>query len=70
MELEPIVKVGDQYRIYYGEDNLNNVQRLHILAIIERQVMFKYWTRRGWRYCLESSHWFKLLNEKGYLIKL
>ncbi len=66
------MKIGDKYRIFYEEGNLNNA-RIHILAFVDNDmVVYKRWNRekQAWRYNVEHMSWFDLLKRKGWMKKV
>jgi hypothetical protein len=59
---------GRVYRINYGKGNPNN-SRIHLVAAVEGQWVFKSWSRghRSWRYAIEPLFFFELLHRSGRL---
>lgn len=51
------ITAGKSFRIYYGEGNVNN-RTIHIRAIVDDQVVYRFWVRskRRWQYEVESTY--------------
>jgi hypothetical protein len=64
--LPDYVRPGATLRLFWGEGNPNN-GLIHIRAIVDGEnVVYRKWSRRkGWRYVVEWSYWFRLLDENG-----
>ena len=63
------IKPGDKYREDYGTDMPAN-KKIHILAIVEEMIVFKYWTGVRWRYEIETPYYFEIRFKDGHLRKV
>jgi len=59
------IKIGDKYKIFFDENNVNN-EIIHIVGIIDNDmIVYKHYGehKKRWFYKIEHKAYFKLLNE-------
>lgn len=60
------VSIGDTLKFTQGSDN----RLLHVIAIIENQIVYKWWKRRWscWEYGIACSEYFQMFLAQGKMI--
>jgi len=69
----PFPPVGTIWREDFGHGPRHHTTRkVHILAHVEGQVVFKHWSyrARGWAYQITTPYWFNMLHKDGQLKEL
>ncbi|KKM95286.1 hypothetical protein LCGC14_1189620 [marine sediment metagenome] len=54
------IQVGGIYKVFYNENNINNIPKLYVLAIVDdHMVVIKFWTKRQrWVYRIVHKSYF------------
>jgi len=63
-----MIQVGDKYEVYYGPKNPNNIKKLHVLAVVDEDVIvYKLWNkyRKRWIYKVDAIGYLDYLLELG-----
>ena len=64
------IQVGDTYKLFYGDNNINNIKKIHILAIVDDyMIIYKFWGKRSWAYKVEYEYKFESGIESGFITK-
>jgi len=63
------IKPGDKYRENYWPMKPAN-KKIHIIAILEEMIVFKYWAGFRWWYKIEHPYYFKIRFDAGALKKI
>ena len=71
MTLDELLTPGNKLKINYGENNWNN-KTIHIVTVVEGQVVYKYWLKhkQHWEYIVDSKFYFSLLFKDDVLTYL
>ncbi len=65
------IKKGDTFKLFYGKTNPANIAKIHICAIVDKDVIvYKHWSRRkGWIYQVDYIGKLDFLLAEGHLKK-
>lgn len=63
-------QIGDTYRIYFNERNINN-KTIHIRGIVDDIFVIRYWLKRKqrWYYACEPIEYFEAHNKHMTKVK-